>query len=50
MQNLVPGRLVKLNLKLPLRYEPGAAPLQLDGEAYRGALVVHRRAANADRS
>ena len=45
-QNLVPGKLVKLNLKLPLTYEPGAAPLQLDGRAYRGALVVHRRAAN----
>jgi stage II sporulation protein D len=43
-RNLVPARLVKLNLKLPLRYEPGAAPLQLDGEAYRGTLVVHRRA------
>jgi stage II sporulation protein D len=43
-QNLVPRKLVKLNLKLPLSYEPGAAPLLLDGEAYRGALVVHRRA------
>ena len=41
VQNLVAGKLRKL--KLPLRYEPGAAPLQLDGEAYRGALVVHRR-------
>jgi stage II sporulation protein D len=28
--------------RLPLRYEPGAAPLLLDGKAYRGALVVHR--------
>ena len=42
VQNLVAGKLRKL--KLPLRYEPGAAPLQLDGEAYRGALVVHGRA------
>ena len=39
---LVAGKLAKL--RLPLRYEPGAAPLQLDGEAYRGALVVHRGA------
>jgi stage II sporulation protein D len=39
----VPARLATSKLKLPLRYEPGAAPLQLDGEAYRGALVVHRR-------
>jgi stage II sporulation protein D len=43
VQNLVAAKLRKL--KPPLRYEPGAAPLQLDGEAYRGALVVHRRAA-----
>src|SRR6188508_1016933 len=42
VQNLVPNKLVKLNLKLPLRYEPGAEPLQLDGKAYRGALVIHR--------
>ena len=31
-------------LRLPLRYEPGASPLTLDGNAYRGALIVHRRA------
>jgi stage II sporulation protein D len=43
VQRLVPARLAKLKLELPLRYEPGAAPLQLDGDAYRGALVVHRR-------
>ena len=43
VQRLVPARLATAKLKLPLRYEPGAAPLQLDGEAYRGALVVHRR-------
>jgi stage II sporulation protein D len=42
VQRLVPARLARLKLRLPLRYEPGAAPLQLDGEAYRGALVVHR--------
>ena len=41
-QNLVAGKLGKL--RLPLRYEPGAAPLQLDGDAYRGALLVHRQA------
>jgi stage II sporulation protein D len=29
-------------LRFPLRYEPGAAPLRLNGSAYRGALVVHR--------
>ena len=29
--------------RLPLRFEPGVAPLVLDGKAYRGALVVHRR-------
>jgi stage II sporulation protein D len=29
-------------LRLPLRYEPGAAPLTLDGAAYRGRLIVHR--------
>ncbi len=37
-QNLVPSKLDRLKLKLPLRYEPGVAPLQLDGAAYRGAL------------
>ena len=29
-------------LRFPLRYEPGASPLTLDGNAYRGALIVHR--------
>ncbi|MDQ3067723.1 MAG: SpoIID/LytB domain-containing protein [Actinomycetota bacterium] len=28
--------------RLPLRYEAGAAPLVLDGNAYRGKLLVHR--------
>jgi stage II sporulation protein D len=41
VQNVVARKLAKL--RLPLRYEPGAAPLQLDGEAYRGALLVHRQ-------
>jgi stage II sporulation protein D len=41
-QNLVAAKLKKL--RLPLRYMPGAAPLQLDGSAYRGALIVHRPA------
>ncbi len=41
-QNLVAAKLKKV--RLPLRYVAGAAPLQLDGTAYRGALVVHRQA------
>jgi stage II sporulation protein D len=41
-QNLIAATLNKL--RLPLRYVPGAAPLQLDGSAYRGALLVHRQA------
>ena len=42
-QNLVAA---KLNgLRMPLRFVAGGAPLQLDGTAYRGALVVHRQAA-----
>jgi stage II sporulation protein D len=41
-QNLVAAKLHKL--RLPLRFVAGAAPLQLDGTAYRGALVVHRQA------
>ena len=41
-QNLVAAKLKPL--RLPLRYVPGGAPLQLDGTAYRGALLVHRRA------
>jgi stage II sporulation protein D len=42
VQNLVAARVGKL--RPPLRYVPGAAPLQLDGNAYRGALLVHRQA------
>ena len=41
-QRLVAGKLAKA--RFPLRYEPGAAPLTLDGDAYRGALIVHRNA------
>ena len=40
-QNLVAAKLTKL--RLPLRYVAGASPLQLDGTAYRGALLVHRQ-------
>jgi stage II sporulation protein D len=31
-------------LRFPLRYLPGAAPLTLDGDAFRGTLIVHRDA------
>ena len=41
-RKLVAARLAKL--RFPLRYEPGASPLTLDGNAYRGALIVHRDA------
>lgn len=41
-QNLVAAKLS--GLRLPLRYVPGAAPLQLDGDAYRGTLIVRRQA------
>ena len=30
-------------LRSPLRFVPGASPLRLDDDAYRGALLVHRR-------
>ena len=36
-----PGGKLK-GLKLPLRFVPGAAPLELDGNAYRGTLLAHR--------
>lgn len=39
-QKLVAGKLAAA--RLPLRYVPGAAPLQLNGAAYRGTLLVHR--------
>ena len=41
-QRVVAGKIAQE--RFPLRYEPGAAPLTLDGEAYRGALIVHRDA------
>lgn len=41
-QNVVARKLAAL--RLPLRYQPGAAPLTLDGAAYRGTLIVHRQA------
>ena len=41
-RKLVAARPAKL--RFPLRYEPGASPLTLDGSAYRGALIVHRDA------
>ena len=30
-------------LRSPLRFVPGAAPLRLGDEAYRGTLLVHKR-------
>jgi SpoIID/LytB domain protein len=42
MQNLVAAKLKKLHL--PLHYLAGGAPLQFDGNAYRGTLIVHRQA------
>jgi stage II sporulation protein D len=36
-----PGGRLK-GLKLPLRFEPGAGPLRLDGNAYRGTLLAQR--------
>jgi stage II sporulation protein D len=41
-QNVVATKLAPL--RSPLRFVPGAAPLRLEGQAYRGALLVHRRA------
>ena len=40
-RRLVAGRIAAA--RLPLRYVPGAAPLVLNGNAYRGTLLVHRR-------
>ena len=40
-QNVVAARIAKL--RSPLRFVPGAAPLRLGADAYRGALLVHRR-------
>jgi SpoIID/LytB domain protein len=41
-QNLAAAKIGRL--RLPLRYVAGGAPLQLNGTAYRGALIVHRQA------
>ena len=41
-RTLVASRTLLKGLQSPLRFEPGVAPLQLDGEGYRGALVVER--------
>lgn len=41
-QTLVAAKLDELHP--PLRYVPGGAPLQLDGKAYRGELIVHPEA------
>ena len=41
-QNVVAAKLAQL--RSPLRFVPGASPLSLDGEVYRGALLVHKRA------
>ena len=40
-QNVVAKKLAPL--RSPLRFVPGASPLRLDGDAYRGAILVHRR-------
>jgi stage II sporulation protein D len=40
-QNVVAGKIAAR--RLPLRFVPGATPLVLNGKAYRGALLVHRR-------
>ena len=40
-QRVVAGKLAPL--RSPLRFVAGASPLRLDGTAYRGALLVHRR-------
>ncbi len=39
-QNVVAGKIAAA--RFPLRYEPGVSPLVLDGDAYRGTLLVHR--------
>ncbi|MGZ8781873.1 MAG: SpoIID/LytB domain-containing protein [Gaiellaceae bacterium] len=40
-QNVVAARLA--NLRSPLRFVPGASPLRLDGDSFRGELLVHKR-------
>jgi stage II sporulation protein D len=41
-RTLAASRTLLEGLKAPLRFEPGAAPLRVDGKAYRGAIVVTR--------
>ncbi len=41
-RTLAASRQLLKGLKSPLRFDPGVAPLQLDGAGYRGSLVVHR--------
>ena len=41
-QRVMAAKLARL--RLPLRFAPGGAPLLLDGNAYRGTLIMHRRA------
>ena len=41
-RTLAASRTLLKGLKAPLRFEPGARPLRLDGKGYRGALVVQR--------
>ena len=33
---------LRRGLRFPIRVEPGASPLRVDGKAYRGRLVLHR--------
>ena len=40
-QNVVASKLAQL--RSPLRFVPGAAPLRLGADAYRGTLLVHKR-------
>ena len=40
-QNVVASKLAQL--RAPLRFVPGAAPLRLGADAYRGTLLVHKR-------
>ncbi len=40
-QNVVAAKLAQL--RSPLRFVPGAAPLRLGADAYRGTLLVHKR-------
>jgi stage II sporulation protein D len=41
-RTLAASRTLLKGLRAPLRFEPGALPLRLDGKGYRGALVVQR--------